>query len=54
MTQNECVELVGNALIEGKLSVEEIVDKYIECSTPKLRDKLISRIKEIKKELLNK
>jgi len=53
MTQTEYIELVKNALIEGKLSVEEIVDKYTECSTPELRARLIFGLKKLKKEWLN-
>lgn len=53
MTQTECIELVKNALMENKLSVEEIADKYCECSTPELRARLIFKLKELKKEWLN-
>lgn len=49
MTEEECMELMRNDLIEGHLSAAEIADKYCDCASSELRDSLISQLEELKR-----
>lgn len=49
MTEEECMELMRNDLIEGHLSTAEIADKYCDCASSELRDSLISQLEELKR-----
>ena len=58
MTVEECTKLMINALIEGHLSTDDIVDKYCEWASPGLRNSLISDLEYVKhlyklKKILN-
>ena len=48
MTAEECTKLMINALIEGHLSTDDIVDKYCDCASPELRDSLIAQLEELR------
>ena len=48
MTVEECIQLMRNDLIEGHLSTAEIVDKYCNCASPKLRDSLIAQLESLR------
>ena len=49
MTAEECTKLMINALIEGHLSTDDIVDKYCEWASSELRNSLISQLEELKR-----
>lgn len=48
MTAEECTKLMINALIEGHLSTDNIVDKYCEWASPELRNSLIADLEYLK------
>ena len=48
MTAEECTKLMINALIEGHLSTDDIVDKYCEWASSELRNSLISDLEYLK------
>lgn len=48
MTAEECTKLMINALIEGHLSTDDIVDKYCEWASPELRNSLIADLEYLK------
>lgn len=49
MTEEECMELMRNDLIEGHLSAAEIADKYCDCASQELRDSLIAQLEELRR-----
>ena len=59
MTVEECTKLMIKDLVEGRLSMAEIADKYCDCASPELRDSLITQLEELRrlynyKEILSK
>lgn len=48
MTEEECVKLMKNDLIEGHLSTVEIVDKYCNCGSSEFRDSLIANLEALR------
>jgi hypothetical protein len=49
MTAEERMQLMKNDLIEGHLSIADIVDKYCEWTSSELRDSLISQLEELRR-----
>lgn len=49
MTAEECMKLMRNDLIEGRLSTVEIVDKYCNCASSELRDSLITQLEDLRR-----
>lgn len=50
VVQSELVEKVQAALADPSKTTEEIVDQYVNCSTPELRQKLIEKLRKQRKE----
>ena len=50
VVQSEMVEKVQSALADPSQTTEEIVDQYVNCSTPELRQKLIEKLRKQRKE----
>lgn len=48
MTSYECIESMIKDLMENKLSIDQVADKYCKCSTPKLRNRLVIGLKMFK------
>lgn len=49
MTAEERMQLMAHDLIEGHLSIADIVDKYCECASSELRDSLIAQLEELRR-----
>lgn len=49
MTEEECMNLMIDDLIEDHLSTVEIVDKYCDFASPELRDSLIIQLEELRR-----
>nr|DAG87742.1 MAG TPA: hypothetical protein [Crassvirales sp.] len=49
MTEDECVKLMVKDLIEGRLSVAQIADKYCDCGSSELRDSLIAHLESLRR-----
>ena len=59
MTEEECMKLMINDLMESHLSTVEIVDKYCDFASPELRYLMSTQLEELRrlynyKEILSK
>ena len=50
VVQSELVEKLQAALADSSQTTEEIVNQYVNCSTPELRQKLIEKLRKQRKE----
>ena len=50
VVQSELVEKMQAALADSSQTTEEIVNQYVNCSTPELRQKLIEKLRKQRKE----